>query len=91
MLNARMKPSIPTNKDTMKLQPLTLTEFESLPETAIMLESPTPMPTLSNALSAVEVITITMQPHINDLMPTFAEPNSMMKNCHPSPNWKVIY
>jgi hypothetical protein len=56
-----------------------------------MLESPTPMPTLSNALSAVEVITITMQPHINDLMPTFAEPNSMMKNCHPSPNWKVIY
>mgnify|MGYP007121702064 CR=1 FL=1 len=32
-----------------------------------------------------------MQPHINDLMPTFAGLNSMMKNCHPSPNWKVIY
>ncbi len=87
----RMKPSIPSNKDTMKLQPLTLTEFESLPETAIMLESPTPMLTLSNALSAVAVITITMQPHINDLMPTFAKPSSTMKNCHPSPNWKVIY
>jgi hypothetical protein len=56
-----------------------------------MLEFPTTMSTSSNALSTVEVITITMQLHFNDLLPTFAEPNSTMKNCHPSPNWKVIY
>jgi hypothetical protein len=73
-LNAHVKPSFPSNKDTMKLQPLTLTKFESLPKNAILLEIPTPMLTLSNALSAVEAITITMQPHINDLMPTFAGP-----------------
>jgi hypothetical protein len=91
MLNAHAKPSIPSNKDTMKLQPLTLTEFESLPEIAIMLEFPTPMPTLSNALSAVELITITMQPHVNDLMPTFAEPTSTMKNCHPAFHQKEHY
>jgi hypothetical protein len=56
-----------------------------------MLEFSTPMPTLSNVLSAAEVITITMQPHINNLILIFAEPNSTMKNCHPSLNWKVIY
>jgi hypothetical protein len=56
-----------------------------------MLEFPTTISTSSTVLSTVEVITITMQLHFNDLLPTFAKPNSTIKNCHPSPNWKVIY